>query len=500
MDRMILFGPCFCKSVLNTYVCRFLCRKHLRHRIKKDEEGSQRREEKITGCREKSPPEVEGHGRYTAIPVGLSFFSRLWDNDIPEAGPRSFRRAREKDEHPFVKRARGNPDPGKGTEWRLILLLLFYFFPPFPPHTLPAQQEALAVNVEVPVRVFQGNRFVDDLNIEDFEVLENGVAQKIEALYLIKKTVLKKEQSGGRPGEARKRFSPQVGRHFLLMFEVTDYLPRMKEALDYFFDRVLAPQDALTVVTPRKTYRFNPRALSDLSRREISGLLKERLRQDIQIGCREYHSVLRDYRSLLASDLPADQKLFLLRDKIRELRNARRLDERRIQGLADFLKDDPGQKHVFLFYQKEIFPYPPLPFDTFAYLEIKGELMTLIPQNMERIQRIFSDASIAVHFLYITKPQREFTGDYGASSFEWEDISGGIFQTFLKMARATGGLAESSSNIAASLERASAASENYYLLYYSPKDYRADGTFRKIEVRVKGGKYRVVHREGYLAD
>jgi hypothetical protein len=38
------------------------------------------------------------------------------------------------------------------------------------------------------------------------------------------------------------------------------------------------------------------------------------------------------------------------------------------------------------------------------------------------------------------------------------------------------------------------------LLYYRPANYRADGRFQKIEVRVKGEGLKVVHRLGYVAD
>ena len=48
--------------------------------------------------------------------------------------------------------------------------------------------------------------------------------------------------------------------------------------------------------------------------------------------------------------------------------------------------------------------------------------------------------------------------------------------------------------------RAAEASSNYYLLYYRPLNYRADGRFQKIEVRVKGQGLKVVHRLGYVAD
>jgi hypothetical protein len=44
------------------------------------------------------------------------------------------------------------------------------------------------------------------------------------------------------------------------------------------------------------------------------------------------------------------------------------------------------------------------------------------------------------------------------------------------------------------------ASENYYLLYYRPVDYVADGKFHDISVKVKSGSYKLTHRSGYIAD
>jgi hypothetical protein len=58
----------------------------------------------------------------------------------------------------------------------------------------------------------------------------------------------------------------------------------------------------------------------------------------------------------------------------------------------------------------------------------------------------------------------------------------------------------STANLDAAMKSAVAASENYYLLYYAPRDYKADGTFRSLEVRVKGADYRTSHRQGYIAD
>jgi VWFA-related protein len=364
------------------------------------------------------------------------------------------------------------------------------------------QHDALAVNVEVPVRVFKGNQFVDHLTIDDFQVYEDGTLQKIEAIYLIKKTEIAREDTTIQKAEARKKYAPQVARNFVLIFEITDYLPRIKEAIDFFFDEVISHHDTLTVVTPVKTYRFNKKALMDLPRVEISALLNEKLRKDITTGCREYHSMLRDYKNLMNSAFPMDQKIFLLRQKIREFRQLRNLDEKKIYDFADYVKNMSGQKFVFLFYQRELFPYPELAFESMEHLELTSELMTLVPQNIENIKNRFSDSSVAIHFLYITKPQREIAADYNSRQrgVMWEDISAGIFSTFHEMAQSTGGVTESSTNIASTLEKAAAASENYYLLYYSPKNYRGDGKFKKIKVKVKGQNYRITHRAGYIAD
>jgi len=50
------------------------------------------------------------------------------------------------------------------------------------------------------------------------------------------------------------------------------------------------------------------------------------------------------------------------------------------------------------------------------------------------------------------------------------------------------------------MKKAADASENYYLLYYSPKNYVANGKFMEIKIKVKGQRYRISHRAGYIAD
>ena len=111
------------------------------------------------------------------------------------------------------------------------------------------QEEAVVINIEVPVRIFDGERFIDNLTINDFELLEDGIPQKIEAVYLVKKRSIERS-------EENKRFTPKTTRNFYLFFEISNYTPRVGEAVDYFINNVLFPGDQLVIVTPMKTYRL----------------------------------------------------------------------------------------------------------------------------------------------------------------------------------------------------------------------------------------------------
>ena len=46
------------------------------------------------------------------------------------------------------------------------------------------QYEVMVTNIMVPLRVFDGDQFVNDLNMADFEVYEDGQIQTVKAVYL----------------------------------------------------------------------------------------------------------------------------------------------------------------------------------------------------------------------------------------------------------------------------------------------------------------------------
>jgi VWFA-related protein len=410
------------------------------------------------------------------------------------------------------------------------------FFSIFVPIILIAQEiqhEAVAVNVEVPVRVFKGDTFIDNLTIDDFEVYEDGVLQNIEVVYLVKKKDIQREEAKMDKELARERFSPQTSRNFYLIFEISEYTPRIEEAIDYFIHNVLVPGDDLKIVTPKKTYRMRGELLENLPKEEVVSQLKSLVRKDTLTGNSEYRSAVNDLkvtaRMLTAKMAGSSSDVAKLLDQsssdmsdlgrmdieviinryttlLEKLEKLRRVDEQQLYDFANYLKEKEGQKYVFLFYQKEYIPQIESRILD-QYLSYYQDSMSVVLDlsflshmtqreitfDVDRTKQAYADSSITINFLFFSKPARH---TFGVKMVEHSED---IFGAFNEMAKATGGIVESSANPEFLFKKASTASENYYLLYYSPKNYAADGKFKEIKVKVKDKNYRVSHRSGYFA-
>jgi len=396
--------------------------------------------------------------------------------------------------------------------------------------------ETIVINVEVPVRVFKGSTFIDNLTLNDFDITEDGVPQKNEAVYLVKKRSIERR-------EEKKRFAPQTSRDFYLFFEITEYTPKLGEGIGYFIRNVIVPGDNLTIITPMKTYKLKSQTFEILSKEEIVSQLKGILRKDALIGSSEYRDIIDDIVRLAKSlssavqlgsgsaDFSVDQEtLSPLRNLdnfsaqeyesrpiseqitaygmlLEKLESVRSVDQQKFFEFAKLLKEEEGQKHVFMFYEKEYIPHvdPKILNQYMSMYQDRPEVLHTITSlfdfykrditlDISRVKQTYADSSISIHFLYISKPLQHIYG------IRMHEHSGDIYAAFREMAQATGGFADSSTNSAFLFQKAIEASENYYLLYYSPNDYRRDGKFKVIKVRVKNKSCRVIHRTGYFAN
>ena len=390
------------------------------------------------------------------------------------------------------------------------------------------RHETSTINIEIPVRVFRDGAFVETLTLDDFEVTDNGRPQRIDALYLVKKAAI------ARKSEART-FTPETARHFYLLFEVGDFDPKIPEAVRYFVRNVLLPGDDLAVATPLKTYRMKADVLMTSPAEEIARQIIGIVRHDALIGYSEYRGILEDLKSLarsiaamspegtgggsfistdpFSSAIPLstggsiEEQLQNYADLLARLQGLRVIDRDKLLAFARHLKGLEGEKNVFLFYQREFVPkLDPKLLAMFGviYNERMDIVQTInglfqlyyrdVTVDTAEINQAFADSATAVHFLFLAKPAERSEGVVMTEQSE------DIFTTFGQMAKATGGIAESSANAAALMKGAAEAAENYYLLYYTPDAYKADGTFHELRVTVKGGGVRVIHRAGYVAD
>jgi VWFA-related protein len=408
----------------------------------------------------------------------------------------------------------------------LTLVVLFVIISAFPQEAF--KEVSLVVNIEVPVRVYVGSTFVDDLTINDFEILEEGIPQKIEAVYLIKKMAVERS-------EEKRRFNPDTKRNYFLFFEVADYQPRIGEGLEFFIDNIFSPEDNLYITTPLQTYRMKEGALQVKPKQEIVKELIGIIRGDTEQGNQEYRETIRTLSNIsqrlaislgasptqsssapvIASprDTPQDETLELemllleYSDLMAKLENLRRVDQIKLLDFAKYLKNKPGQKYVYMFYQSEFIPqtetrilsqFESLYQDNPAMLQQMSSLFDFFTReqsfDVDKVKMAYSDSSTSIHFLFLTERQ---LADEGVQMVEHSED---IYSAFREMAVATGGLVVSSRNPAYAFQQALDASENYYLLYYSPKDYVVDGKFKEIKVRVKDKKYKVIHRAGYFSN
>ncbi len=162
--------------------------------------------------------------------------------------------------------------------------LLFVLAIPF---LSQGQVDVSTVDIPVPVRVMEGDKFIDNLTTGDFELLEDGKPQEIQALYLIKgSNILSRE--------TRREFNPILSRHFFFLFQLIEYNAKLAEMINHLFQNVLLPTDNLYLQTPMKNYSLTPQAMAKKPKEALAKEMNSLLRKDILNGSSEYNSLLRD--------------------------------------------------------------------------------------------------------------------------------------------------------------------------------------------------------------
>jgi VWFA-related protein len=372
--------------------------------------------------------------------------------------------------------------------------------------------------------VFSGSAFIDNLTRDDFEVLEDGVPQEILAMYMINKAdIIKREET--------RNFMPFTPRIFYLAFNMIDYNDNIGKAMDHFFKEVLQPQDSLIVITPEKPYILSSKVLESRPREEIAKELKKIIRKDVNTASSIYKSAITKLKRVAASistfsggwesfdsiemgDPVAEGRSSSLgnllkqyRMRLEELEATRGVKGKKLLDFANQLKQQRGQKNVFYFYQKEYIPMLStmnlqrlynLNEDNFNIQSDLNDLMQMYSRekglSSDRLSQAFGDASIIFNLIFVDQAKDQNM----SGGIVMQEQSADVYEALSKAAKASGGLVEATKNAALAFKRILEMTELYYLLYYSPKNYKKDGKFRKIEVRLKNKDYKVDYRYGYI--
>jgi len=388
-------------------------------------------------------------------------------------------------------------------------------FVPQPLHS----QETPPAAVTVAVRVSAGDRFISGLTLEDFELLENGVPQKIDALFQVEKNVISRQ-------EGESVTVPVTARKFYLLFQMYEFNPKVSEAIHYFFNDALLPGDTLDIQTPMRNYRLTPAAFAQKPRDVLAKEMDNVVRKDINQGNFIYKGLMRDLRRftqgieglnpIAGGDEESDTSVsyfgleFLLnqyRESAQKLETLRSIDQDKLIGFAQALKKQDGRKFVFFIYQQEFRPeISPRMLNTLIdinqdnqnILSSLHELFQIYHQNIsldsQKIVEAYCDSSADFNFLFMKRTPERFGG------ITMREQSEDVFTVFSQVAPATGGITETTQNPVAEVKDALKTSELYYLLSYRPTPVAKGETFKAITVKVRNKDYKVLHRRGYITN
>ncbi len=403
-----------------------------------------------------------------------------------------------------------------------VVLVAILLFLTSTPAFHQEQHEVVVTNVQVPLRVFDGDRFVPDLNMADFEVFEDGQPQDVTALYLTRNGEIERM-------DADRDYMPMVDRQFYFVFQVLEYNPKMTEAIEYFFDHVYQPGDDLVIQTSVKNYSLPAQKAQTIPKETLIEDMQSIIRRDANVGAMEYKNLLKDLTRIVrsisslqggtpsgmadmdSSDSVGIQSLeFLLpryRDTLGRMEELRLIDEKWILRFASQLRRIEEQKIVYFFYEREFRPeiqaslLGQLQMQYHDDYNIMGQIQDLfqayhreLTLEVDPLSRAFADASVLLHFFFMNKKAESVPGVY------MREQSEDVYTVFSQVAEATGGVVDNSQNPASAFKSTSEISEYSYLLYYSPRDYVRDGKFKTIEVKVKDRDYRITNRRGYYAN
>lgn len=194
--------------------------------------------------------------------------------------------------------------------------------------------------------------------------------------------------------------------------------------------------------------------------------------------------------AMMSAGRASQESISSMRDFLHENDGARAIDRMwitlaNLQQLALFLKGFPGRKNVIWFSERV----------PTVFLIENNQLYEGNPAIEDEIKKTTAMLGAARAALYPVDPRGVWAG--GSETFK-EYTSDQTSAQLL--AEQSGGRAFSSDNgLSEVLEKVTSDGGHFYTLSYSLRNTPMDGSFRKIDVKIVSGKYKLLYRRGYYA-
>ncbi|MEX2271249.1 MAG: VWA domain-containing protein [Vicinamibacterales bacterium] len=373
--------------------------------------------------------------------------------------------------------------------------------------------------VEVDVRVFdRSGQFVSGLTRDDFELVENGEPQTIDALHLVGADPVAAPDSASRSSVSSRSSpaaAPVAPQTWILFFDTNHLTPgggfdRARAAVEGFIRDRFPAGDLAGIVAGDKMVnnritsvkgelleavrQVKPRSDARMRWMELTGEWPRLLDDEeaIRIARNEIDVVRRATGRACADDpdfcRAGDPEPNVRAKAQRMQQEAHRMSGQTLaalNALAAGLARVPGPKTLVLLS------------DGFVTQDIESTLRSVVGQTTRAGGRVYA---IDVRGLNRTAnpgivEQAQVEDAFGAVP-KFDGLADGPNS----LAIDTGGLMiRNENNLGRALDRIADDSGRYYVLAYQPSNASFDGSYRPIQVRVKREALRVRARRGYLA-
>ncbi len=249
------------------------------------------------------------------------------------------------------------------------------------------------------------------------------------------------------------------GSIYIIIFQLTDYNPKIGDTVEYIFNNMIKPQDQLIIITPVKPYTFSQKTRQSQTREQLIKLTQNVLKRDIVSGTVNYHQILNRMTQLVleigdgvgstssgggmgggtTNTSTIKTQLVTYRQLREEMKNLRKLNEKLFIKFSEIFK----KGIIYVVYQKELRVIPDR--DVMEALrdnqDVRFDAMEVFLQentdeflDVKKVGKLLSDAAITLHFFYIKSKEIRRQGT------KIKEFSNDVYNSFSNLAKTTGGI------------------------------------------------------------